>query len=104
MAPEQSRLDLQELLETLLGSSNVYFQPPNNVSMQYPCIVYRRDFVDSKFADNIPYRHSKRYQVTVIDKDPDSPIPSRIAALPLTSFDRFFTAENLNHDVYNVYF
>ena len=72
--------------------------------MQYPCILYKRDSADSKFADNEPYRHTKRYQVTVIDQDPDSDIPDKIAGLPLCVFDRFYTADNLNHDVFNLFF
>ena len=101
MAP---RLQLQELLEFTLGSSNVYFQPPANVQMQYPCIVYKRDNADTKFAGNSLYRHIKRYQVTYIDRNPDSNVPDKIAALPLCSFNRFFTADGLNHDVFNIYF
>jgi hypothetical protein len=99
-----SRLQLQHLFETLLGSRNVYFQPPANVQMQYPCIVYELDTVESLFADNKPYRHTKRYQVTVIDSDPDSGLPDKIAELPLCSFQRHYTADNLNHDVFNLFF
>lgn len=98
------RLDLQSLLETLLGSGNVYFQPPANVQMQYPCIVYKRDDIRAAFADNRPYRLTKRYMVTVIDKDPDSVIPDKLSALPLCRFNRFFTADNLNHDVFLLHF
>lgn len=83
---------------------NVYFQPKQNISMEYPCIVYKRDARNTQFADNRPYRSKKRYQVTIIDQDPDSDIPEKVAALPLCSFSRFFTAGNLNHDVYTLYF
>lgn len=72
--------------------------------MEYPCIVYKRDARNTQFADNRPYRSKKRYQVTIIDQDPDSDIPEKVAALPLCSFSRFFTAGNLNHDVYTLYF
>ena len=98
------RLELQILLEGLLGSRNVYFQPPANVQIQYPCIVYKRDNAITKFADNSPYRYTKRYMVTIIDRDPDSKIPDKVAALPLSIFNRFFTADNLNHDIFNLYF
>ena len=98
------RLQLQTLLEELLGSRNVYFQPPANVQMEYPAIVYSRDDIDTVFAGNLPYRSVKRYQVTVIDRDPDSEIPMRVAALPMCVFSRHFKADNLNHDVYNLYF
>lgn len=98
----QERSELQDLLETL--ATNVYFQPPNGLKMVYPCIVYKRDQASTQFGDNEPYRNTKRYQVTVIDRNPDSDIPDKVAALPLCTFNRFYTAENLNHDVFNLYF
>jgi hypothetical protein len=98
------RLQLQNLLEEAVGSSNVYFQPPSTIQMQYPCIVYTKDAADTIFADNSPYRFARRYQIIVIDSDPDSGIPEKIAALPMCTFDRFYTADNLNHDVFRIFF
>lgn len=96
------RLELQTLLETI--TPNVYFQPPESLKMEHPCIVYHRDDEKTEFADDLPYSRRKAYQVTVIDRDPDSIIPSRVADLHLCSFVRFFTADKLNHDVYKLYF
>jgi hypothetical protein len=96
------RLDLHQILQTI--TQFVYFQPPTNVKLQYPCIVYKRGFADTTFADDSPYNHTKRYMITVIDPDPDSKIPDKVAALPMSLFNRFYTADDLNHDVYNVYF
>lgn len=101
MAP---RVELQALLEEILGSDKVYFQPPTNITLVYPCIIYKRDTTVTRFADNAPYRNTKRYQVTVIDRDPDSDIPDKVAELPVCLFNRFYTADNLNHDVFNLFF
>lgn len=101
MAP---RAQLQALLEELLGSDRVYFQPPANVQMQYPCVVYVRDNANTKFAGNNPYSYTKHYQVTVIDRNPDSPIPDKVAELPMCTHSRWFAADNLNHDVFSLYF
>lgn len=98
------RLQIQTLLEKLLGSRNVYFQPPATVKMSYPCIIYARDTQDTSYADNKPYRSDKRYSVTVIDRDPDSRFPDALAKLPKSSFARHYVADNLNHDVYSIYF
>lgn len=72
--------------------------------MVYPCIVYTRDFEDAQFAGNKPYRRDKRYQVTVIDGDPDSPIPDKVGDLPKSAFVRSYVADKLNHDVFSVYY
>lgn len=99
MAP---RLEFHELLQAL--TDNVYFQPPENVRLEYPCIIYKRDFAETEFADNKPYNHTVRYMVMVIDRDPDSDIPPKVAELPMSVFNRFYTADGLNHDVFNVFF
>lgn len=98
------RLKFQTVLETLLGSREVYFQRPSNVQMNYPAIVYSLLSVDEKHANNILYFRKKRYTVTVIDRDPDSEIPDKVAYLPLSTFSRRYVVDGLNHNVYNVYF
>lgn len=101
---DQKRLDLQVILEMLLGTTNVYFQPPATLAMEYPCIVYQRDSGITKFAANVPYSHTKRYQVTHISRTSDSDVQDKIALLPQTLRVRFFTAAGLNHDVFEIYF
>lgn len=98
------RLELHQMLCEALGSKNVYFQPPENFKMAYPCIVYERDKIEPDRADNGVYLLRNRYQVTVIDWDPDSPIPERIAMLPQCQYDRPFVSNNLHHDVFTIYY
>lgn len=98
------RLELHQILVDILGSSNVYFQPPASVQMKYPCIIYGRIGLEPKYANNRLYMHKKRYQVTVVDKNPDSIIPGKVLKLPLCKFDRHYNKDNLNHDVYTLYF
>ena len=50
------------------------------------------------------YNHTVGYMVTVIDPNPISDIHEKILRLPLCSFDRHYTQDNLNHDVYNLYY
>lgn len=97
-----TRLELQTLLETIMGSDHVYFQPPTGFLMAYPCIVYNRSNIRSKSGDNSPYKLDKEYTLTVIDANPDSVIPMKIAGLPQAIFDRNFRSDNLNHDVFNI--
>lgn len=96
------RLQLHELLLTFV--QHAYFQPPEGKLIEYPCIVYQLDGARTQFAGNLPYRYGKRYQVTIIDRDPDSPIPDKVAALPTATLNRFFVADNLNHFVFTLYF
>ena len=101
MAP---RLELQTLLEGVPGVVKAYFQAPPNSGMQYPCIIYAWDDVKTDFADNSPYMSSKRYQVTVIDRNPDSLIPGYIVKMPLSSTEQMFVKDNLHHFIFTLYF
>ena len=100
----KSRLELHEVLCDILGSRNVYFQPPESFKLKYPCIVYERSYIRQDKANNETYLKHKRYTVTVIDEDPDSETPEKVLALHYCSFDRHYTSENLNHDVFTLYF
>lgn len=86
------------------AKTRVYFQPPENVLLKYPCIIYHVSNGDSIYADNIPYRSTTRYQVTIIDRDPDSEIRDRVAKLRMCTWDRSFRQKDLNHDIFNLYF
>ena len=105
-----SRVQLHTVLCGILecpdrgDACRAYFQPPASKEIQYPCIVYERSEIDAVHADNAPYRLLDRYQVTVIYKNPDSDLPHRIAMLPMCAHDRHFTADNLNHEIFNLYY
>lgn len=99
-----SRLELQTTLEEILGSRNVYFQPPSSVRMQYPAIIYSRKDIEKRPADDRTYHKLPSYEVILIDKNPDSKYVEKIFDLPYCSFDRHYESDNLNHDVFTLYF
>ena len=98
-----TRLGLDATLRDILGSSNVYFQPPENLKMRYPCIRYSLYDIQNGHADNLPYLSNNAYQLTLIAPDPDNPYVNKIKDLPLCSFDRYYAADNLNHYVFTIY-
>lgn len=99
-----SRLELQTKLEELLGSRNVYYQPPESLKMEYPAIVYSKSKIESRYADDVRYSSFTLYEITVIDRKPDNPVIQKILDLPLSSFERHYVADNLNQDKINLYF
>lgn len=99
-----TRLELQALLEVLLGSRNVYYQEPQNVKMQYPAIVYHLSDIQTRHASNLPYQQTNQYLVTVIDRDVDSAIRDKVKRLPLSSFERAFVVDKLHHFNFNLFY
>lgn len=99
-----SRLELQSKLEELLGSGNVYYQPPASVKMSYPAIKYSKTRLQSDFADDRSYQLRTCYEIIVIDKKPDNPVIEQLLTLPYCSYDRHYASDNLNHDVLTLYY
>lgn len=101
------RLSLHEELVTILGSRNVYFQPPESIKLKYPCIIYERYNASQKFANNKTYSFRQGYEITYIDANPDGNASFKdnlINRLEMVRYNRHFKADNLNHDVYIIYY
>lgn len=98
------RYELHEILCDALGSDHVYFQPPESIKMEYPAIVYERADIDDRNANNDVYLSHRKYTLTVIDKNPDSNIVTRVSRLKFCRFNRHFERNNLNHDVFVLYY
>lgn len=99
-----TRQDLQHLLEEILGSTNVYFQPPETIKLKYPCIIYSLSDIYARSADDLHYSMQKAYNIMIISRDPDNTIAESILELPKTRFDRRYVAENLYHDILTLYY
>lgn len=93
-----SREDFSAILHEILGSDNVYFQPPESIKLKYPCIIYRKSTVLKANANNRAYKLDNGYGVTVIDKNPDSQIHLELMKrFPMSALNSFFQSDNLNH-------
>lgn len=98
-------LDLQMELEELMEGNMVKFQPPPSYQLKYPCIVYNLSSGTTIFAGNMPYTFTRRYSVTLMDRDPDSIFVEKLAmAFPMITMDRCFSTEGIHHYVYTLYY
>lgn len=101
----RTRIELDDRLRELLGSNNVYYQPPESIKLKYPCIIYSRDEIDTRRADDGVYHAINRYEVTIIAKDPDFPLfDTFLFKFPMCSLARTFTIDNLNHYSFTLYY
>lgn len=97
-----SRLELQTYLETLC--KNVYFQPPSEMRMAYPAICYSRSAIEYGRANNSKYLKNVKYDITVMDHNPDSLIAQEILKLNHAEYDRQFNVNGLNHIAITLYY
>ena len=98
------RLELHSVLQELLGSSNVYYQPPESIKMQYDAIRYSKKTINSKYANDKKYSMIDCYEIIVISRLPDNPVIKKLLSLPYCSYDRHYIADNLHHDVLTIYY
>lgn len=101
------RRALNAILIELLGSKNVYFQPPSDVLIKYPCFIYNQSPIYTITADDKKYLYMGHYSLTYIDSNVERAMAMKMKILDSfehISFERAFTSENLNHDVYNLYY
>lgn len=100
-----SRLELQTRLESLLGSRNVYFQPPSSVTISYPCIIYTIGNGVAKRANNSLYNYTTNYQITIIYKQPKIEIIEKVlSTFQMSKLDRTYVSDNLYHYIFTIYF
>lgn len=99
------RVQLGQKLRAILGSDNVYFQPPSSVKLHYDAIIYKKSADEVRYANNNLYSRMNCYDVTFISYDPDSPIPDRIRyEIPYCSYNGHFVSDNLNHHIFKIYY
>lgn len=98
------RLNLQDVLVNLLGVNHCYYQPPENLKMDYPAIRYSKSKIETDKANNSVYAKRNKYELIVIDRLPDNPVIDKLLELPYCSYDRHYISDNLHHDVLTLYY
>lgn len=101
---ETKRLTFHQKLKDFLKIKNVYFQPPESFKMAYPCAVYMISGDSTRFANNRLYYDKVLYQVSIIDRDPDSALFHKMRRFRYSRFVRHFVASNLHNWIFNVYY
>lgn len=116
----RDRSELQHILEEIFsifseadGFQHVYFQPGANITIHYPCVIYKRDGSRPLYADNKKYLENWSYMLDIADYDPigsrinaegTKTIIDAISELPRCSYIRHYVMDNINHDVFKIYY
>lgn len=100
---DETFCNIIDITDPIDGDSHVYFQPPESVKMKYPAIRYKLKGYEKVYANDGGYRILPSYEVTLIDRDPDSIYFKQILDLQYCSFDRAYASDNLNHFVFTLH-
>lgn len=101
---ERRSQELQATFEELLGSRNVYYNPPESVEMHYDAIVFSRGVINNTFASDAVYvQLPSTFEVTTITHDPDAPIIEKVSLMPGCRFVTSYVADNLYHNRFTLH-
>lgn len=100
----ENRLELHNLLVNILGTNNVYYQPPESFKMNYPCFRYSVENIPAQYANDNPYKTNERYLVIYMTRDADSNLPKNLSKTKGFSYDRYYAADNIHHHVFTYTF
>lgn len=105
---EDNRLKVSNMLHCIANGAKVYYQPPENVKLVYPCIIYNRSRIENQNADNFGYKHSFFYDVTVISKQVDDQMFIDLLnykdneCFLKTDYKNRLVKDNLYHDYFTI--
>ena len=100
---ENQLTEKQAKLVEILGSNNVYYQPPESVKIKYPAIVYSRSTIPTKKANNSMYKTDFYYSITLIGTNPQDETIMKLLSLDNMKYDRKFISDGMYHDVFTLY-
>lgn len=95
--------DLLHLLQRAVKHNRVYFQPPENLKLGYPAIVFHLTKIKVDHADDVPYKGAREYMITLITKDPEPDALEEILKIPYTTLDSTYISDGMNHFVFTSY-
>lgn len=95
--------DLLHMLRLAVQYDQVYFQPPENLKIRYPAVVFHLSKIEIDHASDVPYKGAKEYSVTLITKDPEPDVIDEILKIPYSSLDTTYISDGMNHFVFTVY-
>lgn len=96
----------KEFLEVLKQEicPNIYFTPPDDVTLKFPaCVVTREDF-DIRKANNKPYMSNMGYKVVYMSKNESDEIFMKISnTFMYSAFRSEYKVNGLYHKVFVIY-
>ncbi len=101
ITPERRKLldqELRDIQTKCLGYQHTYFNPIDGIRMQYDCVIYNMSAMNERKANNKTYLNRAIYNVTVVSRDPETPVPWAIQEhFERCKPERFFVTDNLYH-------
>lgn len=84
------------VLKEIVGD-NVYFNPPSNLKIQYPCVVYSINDILNKNADDEVYKQNIKYDCTLITKNVNDPLLKDLSKIKTFRYSRHYVVDSLHH-------
>lgn len=93
---------LTEAIRKSKEDYKLFYNPLGDERLIYPCIIYKRDSVRQRHADNIRYHTHEIYQVTIIDKRVETPILDILLDNQYCVYENEFIVDNMHHTILKI--
>lgn len=88
------------------NTGKVYFQPPSNVKLEYPCWVIERSDAQQTKADDKSYLFRICYRCIFMNRS--EPDPEVLRIIPnrynYCRYQNHYVVDNVHHDVFFIYY
>lgn len=100
------RMLIRQILTEAIRKSNedykLFYNPLSDDKLTYPCIIYKRDGIRQRHADNIRYHTHEVYQITIIDKRVETPILPYLLDNQYCVYENEFIVDNMRHTILKI--
>lgn len=100
-----TRLLFHTAVQSLFDDVKLYFRPPGNLILQYPCIVYQPQSSEPSYALNKPYVIGETYQAILMSVLPGYSEKRKFYDLPesmIVTSNTSYVVDDLVHDVFTI--
>lgn len=105
---ENRRIKFQKVLDAYVTKgliNKAYYSPPENIKMEYPCIVYKKELNPLDTANDGRYFNYNKYQLMIMDRRLDNPIIDDILDKFNTSmYVNEYWTDGIHHTIIELYY
>lgn len=94
--------DFHNQLEAIFPGLNLYYRPPTNLLLEYPCIVYDVKNFNASRANNAVYVNGTTFRATVMSVLPGYEDTRNMLQLAHSEHINSFISDGIVHEVFDI--
>ena len=97
------RLLFHSKLSSVLPGVALFFSKPPDTELVYPCVIYTRSRAKALHANGKKYSVRPMFTCVLMTNLPDDHLFNILENMSLSTHDRSYLSDDINHDVFTIY-